>query len=497
MMPFEFIDNNSAIDRAARRRIRTHAATAKNANRILTRPSKVTALKANIATPFRTPAAIRKLREDSAADGEMFEIERPVSDGLQFPVPVPARSRRTVMEALFFFCNVRFAPELDDALESPDVVSSIWVRYFFVDEAFFHCSIATSILCSGSFTSETAQAMHHIARTYRIIQERLMSSTEATSDMTIAILVAMSQYERLQRQYARGYFHVQGLCRMVQLRGGAKQFKTPWSGVIQKVLRADLEYALQLGGRPLLGAEGIEFLRSSKCLCIDDERRLDASTIPEVDTFLQMRLRADLWTIFTNVRHFAVLLNDAGIGYSKKLGAGEFHNTILLFGHCLLRFGPLGSSSGHGWCLLSAMSALEDVIHLGLIAFLVTFLPGLNHHIADQPLLSQRLLFAVQKLSQIVGAGEASRIEKKILLWAVFIGAVAVFKPADNAWLKPLMNATIQVIGLSSWKSVKPVLVGFPWVDALHDRTGIMLCTSSKSNQVGFPTSTEVATNQS
>jgi hypothetical protein len=60
---------------------------------------------------------------------------------------------------------------------------------------------------------------------------------EATSDMTIAILVIMSQYERLQGQYARGYIHMQGLRRMVELRGGIKQLSRECRGVIQKVLR--------------------------------------------------------------------------------------------------------------------------------------------------------------------------------------------------------------------------------------------------------------------
>lgn len=92
--------------------------------------------------------------------------------------------------------------------------------------------------------------MYHIARTYRIVQDRLMSEEEATSDMTIAILVAMSQYERLQGQYARGYVHVRGMRRMIELRGGIKQFNSDCRGVIQKVLRyasGQFTYYLTLG----------------------------------------------------------------------------------------------------------------------------------------------------------------------------------------------------------------------------------------------------------
>lgn len=163
-MAFEFIDNSVAIDRVARRRIRTHAATGKNANRTLARSSKAVVLKKdNSATPFRAPASIRKARRstsDRASDAEVVEIERPVSDGVLFPIPVPARSRGLVregvylshtilahcrenkkvdavyfIEALFFFSSARYNPELDGALEMPDHMGSVWVRYFFLDEA--------------------------------------------------------------------------------------------------------------------------------------------------------------------------------------------------------------------------------------------------------------------------------------------------------------------------------------------------------------------------
>ncbi|KAL5001254.1 hypothetical protein BDV10DRAFT_13563 [Aspergillus recurvatus] len=482
-MPFEFIDNNTAIDSMARRRIRTHAATGKNTNRTVSRPSKAVALKGNAAIPFQVPEAIKKLRRDSKVNAE---VERPVTDGLRFPISVPARSRGLVRQALFFFSGVRYNPELEGALESPDHMGSVWVRYLFLDEAYFHCSVATSILCSKNLVCETAQGMYHIARTYRLVQERLMSEEEATSDMTIAILVVMSQYERLQGQYARGYIHVRGLRRMVELRGGIKQFDGECCGVIQKVLRADLEYALQLGSRTLFGSEGIEFLRLCKGLCIDDGKRGELVANPEVDLFLREGLRASLWTAFSDTRSLAGLLNDAGAGYRQKLSAEEFHNTIMLLGYCLLHISPLDVSSEPDACFKLGMSPHEEAIHLGLIAFLVTFLRGLDHRIADKPLLSHRLRLAIEKLLSSVEGGEVSKIIKRVLIWTLFVGAVVVFKPSDDEWLIPTTNTAMNTLGLSSWKDVKQALAGFPWVDAVHDRTGIVLCTAQKF--LGFST---------
>ncbi|KAL4974810.1 hypothetical protein BDW66DRAFT_167549 [Aspergillus desertorum] len=425
-MPFEFINNNTAIDSVARRRIRAHAATGKNASRTLTRPSKADALKGNAAVPFRVPEAIKKLQRDSNVNAE---VERPVTDGLRFPVPIPAKSRGLVR-----------------------------------------------------------QGMYHIARTYRIVQERLMSE-EAPSNMTIAILVAMSEYERLQGQYARGYIHVRGLRRMVELRGGIKQFDSECCGVIQKVLRADLEYALQLGSRTLFGSEGIEFLRLCKGVRLTDGKHVELVTNPEVDLFLQKGLRASLWTIFSNMRSLAYLLNNAGVGYRQKLGAEEFHNTIMFLGHCLLHMSPLYANSEPDACFKLDMNPLEEVVHLGLTAFLVTFLRGLDHRIADKPLLSHRLRLAIKKSMSSVEGGEGSIIRGRVMIWTLFVGAVVVFNLSDNEWLIPTTNAAMIALGLSSWKDVKKALADFPWVDAVHDRTGMVLCNSQEF--LGFSTQSD------
>ncbi|KAL4910129.1 hypothetical protein BDW74DRAFT_173596 [Aspergillus multicolor] len=478
-MSFVFIDNNADIDRATRKRIRTHAATGKNANRTLTRPSRTKAIvrKDSSATPFRVPETITRARRDKTADEE---VPRPVTDGLLFPIPVPETSKGLVREALFFFSGVRYNPELDGALENPSQMGSIWVQYFFLDEAYFHCSVATTILCSRNLVRETAQGMYHIARTYRIVQKRLRSQEEATSDMTMAILVAMSQYERLQGQFERGYVHLQGLRRMVELRGGIRHFDSESCGVIQKVLRADLEFALQLGSRTLSGVEGIEFLRLCKGVCIHDGKMADRLTDPGIDSHLQMSLRADLWTIFSDMRSLAMLLNNADAGHRQKLDAVGFHNTIMLLGFRLLHIGPLDTSTDSGTCPNSSMSILEEAVHLGLVAFLVTFLRGLDHRVADKPLLSSRLRLAIQKMSSAAEEGAGGEFMQRVLLWMLFIGAVVVFKPSDDEWLIPTTNNTMKALGLSSWDEVKKTSIRFPWVHAIHDRAGMVLCSTQK-----------------
>ncbi|KAL3469616.1 hypothetical protein BJX99DRAFT_265032 [Aspergillus californicus] len=484
-MPFEFIDNAS-IDRTARKRIRSRAAAGRKTNKTQPRSSKTLILKDTAATPFRDPTCLHRSekpvaeREDPESSFADYEIDRPIDEGLIFPVPVRAEDKYLVREALFYFSGIRHNPSLDNALVAPDPKNTVWIRYFFLDEAYFHCSVATSILCfRNRVVNETAVGMRHITHTYRIVRERL-SGKEALSDMTIAVLVIMSQYERIQGQYARGYIHLKGLKRMAELRGGICMLSRQCWGVVQKVLRADLEYALQLGTRTFFGADGIEALRGFDCVHIDDEGL--GSGFP-LDTSLQESLRGELWSIFSDMRCLAMLLHDAGVGYRQKVDGVEAHNSILLHGFRLLQVCPLGEGSKSDFCLITGLSDLENAVHLGLVAYLVTFLTGLDHRISDKPLLARRLRHAIRRLSLSIEDGEQSRMVRSVLVWTLFMGSVIVFKPEEDIWLVPMTKAAMKSLDLVSWEDVRNVLAGFPWLGALHDRAGIELCSTERLSE--------------
>ncbi|KAI9369083.1 hypothetical protein BJX61DRAFT_536724 [Aspergillus egyptiacus] len=478
-MPFEFIDNNTTIDRAARKRIRSRAATGKNTNRVLARTSRAVAQRSTVTALFNFPASLRQHRTVRTTPTLVeTPIERPFDNGLLFPVQIREEARDLVREALFFFSSIRHNPELDGALINPDHTTSVWIRYFFLDEAYFHCCVAISILCSRSLVQETAQGLRHIARTYRLVQERL-TGTEATSDMTIAVLVIMAQYERLQGQYSRGYIHMQGLKRMAELRGGIGSLSRECWGVVQKVLRADLEYSLQLGTRTLFGRDGITALQALGCFGFGNGAAGLGAGLAQ-DAFLQENLRDDLWRVFLDMRCLSAMLHDASAGYRLKLDGVQFHNTIISLGYRLLEINPLGEGF-ISTLTKTDLSDLENSIHLGLIAFLVTFLTGLDHRIADKPQLSYRLRLAIQNLSRSVGLG---REAGTLLIWTLFIGAVAVFKSSDDEWLIPTTQAAMRGLGLTAWEDVRMTLSGFPWVNALHNRAGIALCSTQSA--LGF-----------
>ena len=83
-MPLEFIDNNSTIDRAARRRIRSHMAMGRNAGKTLVRPSRKNLGQEikNATGLIRIPKTIDDTCDSESNEYENNEIERQVGDGL-------------------------------------------------------------------------------------------------------------------------------------------------------------------------------------------------------------------------------------------------------------------------------------------------------------------------------------------------------------------------------------------------------------------------------
>lgn len=80
------------------------------------------------------------------------------------------------------------------------------------------------------------EALRHLSCTFRLVNERL-SGNDALSDDTMAVIVAMTQYERLRGQYHQGLVHFKGLQQMVKLRGGIIQLVSDAPELARKLFR--------------------------------------------------------------------------------------------------------------------------------------------------------------------------------------------------------------------------------------------------------------------
>jgi hypothetical protein len=164
-MSFEFVDNNGAIDRAARRRIRSHVALGRNAGKTLARRSRKDASRgkprpSEAFTPFQDEVQEAYAAESNAEVS--WEVGRQVGDGLSvlfLPAQVDSKSKALVQRgthafqdlqtlylhlitirhvAISFLGGPKQSPDLSGALNNEQFVNSpasMWVQLIFVDEA--------------------------------------------------------------------------------------------------------------------------------------------------------------------------------------------------------------------------------------------------------------------------------------------------------------------------------------------------------------------------
>lgn len=95
---------------------------------------------------------------------------------------------------------------------------------------------ATAINNLVSRPDKPALAIHHLSQSFRLMNRRLSSNT-VVSDATMAVVVAMAQFERHQGDYQRGLVHLDGLMRMVEMRGGISRLTQYRPPLTQKIFR--------------------------------------------------------------------------------------------------------------------------------------------------------------------------------------------------------------------------------------------------------------------
>ncbi|PYI31706.1 hypothetical protein BP00DRAFT_474377 [Aspergillus indologenus CBS 114.80] len=290
---------------------------------------------------------------------------------------------------------------------------------------------------------KVVEASRHLLRTIHLINGRL-AGANSTSDDTVAAVVGMVHYERHQGQFGRALIHTRGLRQMADLRGGVLKLGCE---LARKVFLCDMECSFQLGCAPLFSIEEVDAVTFSTG---EFELRRIAAT-PEAGP---CDLNTCLATLLRHGRDLALVYNAIGAGQQPKLTYYAHFDLVLSFGYRLLKFSPLQGPR--------PASHLDDVLHLGLIIFLCTFIRRLDRGIADNNLLARLLGSVAEKVETDRGTQEA-------LLWALLVGTASIFQRDIPEWLTAKAATLIQSLGLATWEDTLGLLHRYPWVNALHN----------------------------
>ena len=96
--------------------------------------------------------------------------------------------------------------------------------------------VAVNRICT--YQEDAAVALRHHTHTLRLVSARL-SGKDAVTIENIAAVLMLSHYEHSMGQYRRGLVHLNGLLRMLEIRGGIAELARINPNMAQKIFRYD------------------------------------------------------------------------------------------------------------------------------------------------------------------------------------------------------------------------------------------------------------------
>ncbi|KAH8896040.1 hypothetical protein GQ53DRAFT_779328 [Thozetella sp. PMI_491] len=429
-MKLQFISQGSpGISKSERRKIRSHVMKGKNAGR--PRPS----------TRKQTgPVHIRRTLACRGVPGTGYT--RPQSllwsdlSLTSFPQQLDPESTKLMHRWFFDISDALFPPRFCSKF---DILKSIWVDCILSDAAYFHSTLAISASYVDYFERKPRMSMvslYHISQAYSLVNRKL-SGPEPIADDAIAAVVSLIIYQQIHSQYSIGLIHLNGLYRMVELRGGIGKLVQENRGLALKPLRLDLELTLRTGLPSMFHS-------------VDRGR----SRI-----FASKTSAAMLETI-----NFAKLLNSLGEDEKSKLDALEYTQTLLSLLYRLIDFSQYTTWMHHEG------DRYDNLTYLALLAFMTSLLPEYGQDCTTYPLLSNRLDGAIDDFHAM--NADLQRLELSLLLWALFVSGVSAPAGKDRPWLSRLIFETCKRLGIYDWSAVRDRLCQYPWIYTLHDYPG-------------------------
>ncbi|KAH7142113.1 hypothetical protein EDB81DRAFT_691592 [Dactylonectria macrodidyma] len=364
------------------------------------------------------------------------------------PVKVTTTSQKIIHQFFNFTADriypVRLGISLDDA-------KYMWLRVLFSDEATYQCNISLMAASNEVFLGggdSSPKAFYHLSRTLSLVQKRL-ERPDALSDSTIGIVLSLISHESIRQEHASAKVHVDGLRRMVELRGGLSQLEGNIP-LLLKVCKTDIIFAIQHGGPTIFFRDSmpqVQVLLSSKGLSLD--RASAASSVQHGG------LEPYLHEILLDVISTSSLFNNKL--HMHSVGLVAFQEMLVSICYRLLRLHPLDEPR--------QASDIQTVYHIGLTIFMMTlFLQYNRHQIMDHKLVS----FCFKDVL-VRGSFEH---ESELMLWFMFIGGIWVSGDVDTYWVVPRIRATLQQLGIKTWDEAQSSLRKFPWINVLHDQPG-------------------------
>ncbi|KAH7350551.1 hypothetical protein BKA65DRAFT_549560 [Rhexocercosporidium sp. MPI-PUGE-AT-0058] len=291
-------------------------------------------------------------------------------------------------------------------------------------------------------------AMMHLRKGLKLLQERLLEEDDEKkiSDSTIGVVLKLATTAHFDGECETSRQHMEGLRKMVDLRGGLKVFSGTKLAV--EMIRCDLSIAVLHGSSAVLFCEPSEMEAYPERMLRDpDEKKSFRNSNELIQT-----LSADLAIAWKVMERFCMLVN-LGAQTSRLLEPELIHQTMA---SVLYRLIPMTFTIG----------SLDETLRNGLLAY--------SYHVFLQwkDIRFSRHQFPLNYRKLILEPGTADKVPSRLMLWLLVIGANAFFKVADEVWLGDSLRKHARRCNVKSWKDMEGILKSIMWMPLLDDKAG-------------------------
>lgn len=288
---------------------------------------------------------------------------------------------------------------------------------------------------------EPLEATRHFSQTLRLINHKITQPTPP-QDSTIAIVVSLAIHSKLIRDPPKCSMHLDGLQRLVHLRGGLSKISESNRALLHKILRTDIELAISLGTRTRHGVGGLTA----------------ATPGPTAARILRYPLSQMCEPLQHMTREILALCRQPG---KAKMVALQYQDVLIWLWQRLIDFAPLSEKR--------PLDPLDDMWHLGLLTFLATitwptsFLRGLNCGLL-QKLVRERINSKV-----LLERGDDYRV---LWFWVVFVYAMLLPKDSHEQLPVRQIREMAEELNIKTWEEATVAFRPLPWIGIIHDEPG-------------------------
>ncbi|KAK9773441.1 putative Fungal-specific transcription factor domain-containing protein [Seiridium cardinale] len=140
-----------------------------------------------------------------------------------FAIELDRQSRELIHQWFAILQDTLYPPEF---CMPPDITGSIWTRLLQTDRPYLHCVLAAAGTLSDPFFARpqnSPRVLLHSCKAYQLVNSRLHQN-DALSNEAFAGVISLGILEDLFSRHPTVQIHLQGLHRMVELRGGLSNF---------------------------------------------------------------------------------------------------------------------------------------------------------------------------------------------------------------------------------------------------------------------------------